>query len=224
METTRDSALRFLRGHKEATVAQIAGNLGVSQHAIRRHLDGLRADGYVDARFEHHGVGRPTLVFFATEQGEELAGKDYLHLLSRVLRHLECLSESDVAGSSGPDLLKHAFAGVAVDIAAIHRGEVQGASLEQRVGEASRALTAEGILDGWQKSGLEYRLSNGCCPYLRVAEISDAPCHSDRQAIELLLGVPVEQVRRIADGETVCEYIVRQEPVELVKGEVEIGR
>ena len=47
--------------------------------------------------------------------------------------------------------------------------------------------------------------------------MSDAPCRSDRQSIELLLGAPVEQTTRIVDGAPCCEYIVRPQPVTLVE-------
>jgi len=60
--------LRYVRGHREATVAQLAGVLDVSQQAVRRHLDGLRADGLIEARLERHGVGRPALIYSATEK------------------------------------------------------------------------------------------------------------------------------------------------------------
>ena len=63
------------------------------------YTDGLRADGFLDAKLERHGVGRPALVFFATERGEELSGRTYLQLLSRLFRHLE---KSDGVYCTGP--------------------------------------------------------------------------------------------------------------------------
>lgn len=215
METTREQVLKLVRASRQATVAQLAEALSLSQHAVRRHLDGLRADGLLDARLERHGVGRPFLVFFATELGEEAAGKGYFQLLSRLFRRLDKMGPTEVGGSSGRDVLERAFAGLAFEVAEDHRVEVQGNTLGQRVVEASHALKSEGIVDGWQKEGDHFRLVNGDCPYIRLAEMTDAPCRSDRQSIELLVGAPVEQLRRIVDGEPICEYVVRPEPVEI---------
>ena len=210
METTRDQVLRIVRQRREATIAQIAAALEMSQAAIRRHLDGLRADGLVDVRFERHSVGRPALMFFATERGEESAGHGYLHLVSRLFRHLDKMGADDLDGKSGHDVLELALVGVAEEVAADHRDDVHGFTLAERVDEASRALKREGIVDGWTQEGKNFRLVNGDCPYLRLAEMSDAPCRSDRQSIELLVGAPVEQLQRIAAGEPICEYIVRE--------------
>ena len=215
METTREQVLRYVRGRRQATVAQLAAALELSQQAVRRHLDGLRADGLIDARFERHGVGRPALLFFATERGEELSGRAYLQLLSRLFRHLGKLDASEVGGASGQQVLDTVFAGIAVEVAADHAGEVRGATLDERVAEATRAREREGIVDGWQKEeDGSFQVINGECPYLRLAEMSDAACRSDRQSIELLVGASVEQTKRIVDGAAVCEYIIRQRPVE----------
>jgi predicted ArsR family transcriptional regulator len=213
VETTREQVLKRVRGHKQATVAQLAQALGLSQQAVRRHLDGLRADGFVDVRVLRHGVGRPSWVFYVTERGEEVSGRTYLQLLSRLLRHLD-------NGEPGRAVLEQVFAGIAEQVAADHKAEVQGESLDQRVAEVSRALEREGIVDGWRKEGNVYQLLNSDCPYLRLAEMSDAPCRSDRQSIELLIGAQVEQVRRIVDGAPVCEYIVRPAPVQFIEEDI----
>ena len=207
MESTRDQILRYVRGRRETSVHQLADALSLSQQAVRRHLDGLRADGFLDARLERHGVGRPALVFFATERGEELSGRTYLQLLSRLFRHLE-KSEGE-SSVEGHHVLDDVFAGIAVEVAADHQSEVRGGTLAERVAQASAALEREGIVDGWEQQGDVFEIHNGECPYLRLAAMSDAPCRSDRQTIELLIGANVEQVKRIVDGAGSCEYVVR---------------
>jgi predicted ArsR family transcriptional regulator len=217
VESTRDQVLRYVRGHREISVAQLAEALGLSAQAVRRHLDGLRADGLIDVRQERHGVGRPALLFFATERGEETGGQTYLQLLSRMFRHLEKLDPGQARGGGGLGVVEQVFSGIAEEVAADHRAEVRGQTLDERVDEVSRALEREGIVDGWSKEGDVFHLVNGECPYLRLAAMSEAACHADRQSIELLIGADVEQTRRIVEGAPVCEYIVRAQPVSLDK-------
>jgi DeoR family suf operon transcriptional repressor len=210
VETTRDQVLKLVRGHREIGIAQIAEKLGVSQPAVRRHLDGLRADGFVDVRLERHGVGRPSLLFFPTEQGEEGSGRKYMQLMTRLFRRLDAMDEDSVGGKSGREVLDGALSEISYEVAAAHEGEVSGATLAERVARASTALKPEGIVDGWRQEGNAFFLVNGECPYIRVAEATSACCKADRQAIELLVKAEVEQIRRIADGQPVCEYIVRE--------------
>jgi predicted ArsR family transcriptional regulator len=215
VESTRDQILRHIRGHREVSVAQLAEMLDLSAQAVRRHLDGLRADGLIDVRQERHGVGRPALLFFATERGEELGGSTYMQLLSRMFRHLEKLDSDDVSGASGRQVVEQVFSGIAEEVAADHKAEVRGETLSQRVEEVSKALQREGIVDGWSKDGDDFLLVNGECPYLRLAEMSEAACNADRHSIELLIGADVEQTKRIVQGAPICEYIVRSQPVSL---------
>ena len=202
------------------TVAQLAETLQLSPQAVRRHLDGLRADALIDVRQVRHGVGRPALMFFVTERGEELGGRTYVQLLSRMFRHLEKLDAGKVSGASGKQVVEQVFYGIAEEVAADHRAEVRGETLDQRVEEASRALHQEGIVDGWERDGESFHLVNGDCPYLKLAEMSDAACSADRHSIELLVGAQVEQTRRIVDGAPCCEYIVRPQPVTLIEEEI----
>ena len=54
------------------------------------------------------------------------------------------------------------------------------------------------------------RLINAACPYRKVAHATEmATCSMDAQVIQELLGLPVEQVARLVDGEVRCEYLVR---------------
>ena len=207
MESTREQVLRLVRGRRDITVAQIAETLDLSSQAVRRHLDSLRADGLIDVRLERHGVGRPAQLYFATELGEEVSGRNYLQLLSRLVRHLERGGAQDLG--SGRQALDLVFAGIAEEVAADHVSEVRGTSLGERIAQVSLALEGEGIVDDWRKLGDDFQLLNGECPYLRLASLSNAPCRADQHSIELLVRAPVEQTKRIVDGSPVCEYIVR---------------
>ncbi|HWQ28558.1 MAG TPA: ArsR family transcriptional regulator [Dehalococcoidia bacterium] len=209
MQTTRNKVLDFIRQRGESTAAEVAAALDLSVPAARRHLDLLRAEGLVDVRVVRHGVGRPSFVFFLTEEAEELAPAGYTRLLTRVVDRLVHLTPDRVSGRQGRDLLGQVFEDVALDVAEAHRGEVTGVTLEERVEQVSEALRREGIVDTWRRLDSGYVLANHVCPYRRAALATEDACRSDRLAIQLLLDAPVEQVGRIAAGDPCCEYVVR---------------
>ena len=211
MESTREQVLHLLQARGGATVAALAGPLGVGQASVRRHLDHLRAEGLADVRLERHGVGRPAFVFYATEAAEERTPGGYSRLLSRLYKGLSTLDERQVRGRDGAQVLRRVFEGVAEQVAHEHEREVMAESLEGRVAQTSRALEREGIVDGWAKEGERFRLSNSACPYRQAAVASHGTCELDRRTIELLVGAPVRQVGRIVDGRPACEYIVAAE-------------
>jgi predicted ArsR family transcriptional regulator len=203
MKSTRDQMRELLAARGEATAGQIALELGLNQANIRRHLEVMRAEGLVDVRIQRQVVGRPSYVYRLTERAEELSAH-YPRLVNRMVKQLAALPDG------GKEILEQVFAGVADDVAASYRSKVNGESIEERVAQTSEALKDEGIVDHWRKDADGLHLMNTTCPYRRAAEVTDAPCHADHRAVELLVGAPVEQVTRMVDGHHMCEYVVRE--------------
>lgn len=207
MKSTREQMRDLLAAHKEATVGEIAQELGLNQANIRRHLEVMRAEGLVDYRIRRHEVGRPSYVYHLTERAEEMSGH-YPRLVNRMFKRIATLPADQA--EAGQRLLVDVFEGVAQDIAGAYRPMVTGATVADRVIETSAALKDEGIVDHWRKEADGYHLTNTACPYRKAAEISEAPCHADQKVVELLVGAEVEQVTRMVDGHPVCEYVVRE--------------
>ena len=193
----------FLAARGEATAGEIAANLRLNQANIRRHLEVMRAEGLVDVRSQRQIVGRPAYMYRLTERAEEL-NAHYPRLVNRMVRQMASLPDG------GKQILEQVFAGVADDVASAYRPQVTGASVAERVAQTSDALKDEGIVDHWRKDDDGFHLMNTTCPYRKAAELTDAPCHADHRAVELLVGAPVEQVSRMVDGDHMCEYVVRE--------------
>lgn len=199
MHGTRERILELIIEQREARVETLADELGITGAAVRRHLDHLRADGLVDVKQVKQATGRPFHAYHATEAATGVMPAAYADLLARMLR-----------GLSGEGVQSEVMASVAESMASRHRGGMpaDGGDPAVLVGTVTDALRGEGILDAWRSEADGFHLTNTACPYRQAAEISALPCESDRKAIELLLGLDVQQVHRIVDGSTCCEYLV----------------
>jgi predicted ArsR family transcriptional regulator len=200
MQGTRERILEFIVHRREARVEELAAELRISAVAVRRHLDHLRADGLVDVRAVKQATGRPYHAYHATERATPAIPAPYADLMERMLRSLG--EREDVTAS--------VMTSVAESLASRHRaefGEISGTP-EEKVVQVTASLKQDGILETWHTEEDGFHLVNGACPYLKAAEISNLPCESDRKAIELLLGLDVEQLNRIVDGSPICEYLV----------------
>ncbi|MGE3076313.1 MAG: helix-turn-helix transcriptional regulator [Dehalococcoidia bacterium] len=202
MQGTRERILESIVERREIRVEDLAAELSITTAAVRRHLDHLRADGLVDARAVKQATGRPYYIYFATEKATQSVPPAYADLMERMLKGL----------GEHEEVIAGVMASVAESVASKHRHEVMGLSEEDRVAQVTNSLRAEGILEAWRSEDDGIHLINGRCPYHKAAEISKLPCESDRKAIELLLGHDVEQLNRIVDGASCCEYLVRNEP------------
>jgi predicted ArsR family transcriptional regulator len=153
--------------------------------------------------------GRPYYEFVPTRKALDRGGAAYSRLVERLISHVSSLSPTDVAGRNGADIIGEALEKVAEDVALEHKAEIASPSVDGRVRQVTDSLKGEGILDGYARKADGYHLYNSSCPYIRAAELTRAPCASDRKAIELLINEEVIQLGTIADGHSCCEYLVK---------------
>src|SRR5512140_2845152 len=117
MKSTRERILQTLLNHPRSTINELADAVGINAISVRHHLTSLQADGLVVYEEERHGVGRPRLVYFLTEQGLERFPTNYLRLTTRLLDELkESLPEP---------MVSKLFANMANDLAARYTDQIQ---------------------------------------------------------------------------------------------------
>ena len=209
MEHTRDEVVRILHERGERSVTELAEEIGVSAGSIRRHMDLMVADGLVVSHLVRQSRGRPTTRYALSEAGEEQTSSGhYQKLLGRLSPALANLSAEEIDGQDGRAVLDRLFDRVAESVAREHSSQIRGTSLGERVYEVTMALSQEGILQEVEDAGDYFRLRNTGCPYRTTATETHACCAADRRTIELLIGVPVEQITTVAGGGAACEYLV----------------
>jgi predicted ArsR family transcriptional regulator len=204
MKDTREQVVELLRQHGELTVAELPEKLGIAPPAVRRHLDILAGEALVDYRTVRQHTGRPYFAYSLTERAKERDSTGYPRLIERLLREVSALDD----GASGHRLLETVLERMSEHLADEHRGQVRGATLEERAASLVQALASEGLLDSVEVREDGLHLINSICPYRRAALTNSALCRSEQHTIALLLGTEVDQVSRIADGRPRCEYIV----------------
>ena len=89
---TRDRVARSLLEHGPSTAAELAGRLGLTTAAVRRHLDAAVADGLIVAAEERprgpRGRGRPAKRFSLSEVGHAAGPTAYDEVAIDALRYL----------------------------------------------------------------------------------------------------------------------------------------
>ncbi|WP_345770976.1 helix-turn-helix transcriptional regulator [Geodermatophilus normandii] len=198
---TRDRVTALLLEHGPQTASELAGRLGVSPAAVRRHLDALEAQGRVEERTAagaQRGRGRPARHFHLTDAGRSGFAHAYDDLALTALRH--------VAASGGPDAVR-----------AVARAQLAG--LEQRASDAvartsgapveraqalAEALTAEGYAASASAIASGGQLCQHHCPVAHVAAEFPQLCEVETAVIGRLVGTHVQRLATIAHGDGVC--------------------
>jgi predicted ArsR family transcriptional regulator len=201
LPTTRRAILMVVKRAGSCTVADLAGQLGITAAAVRQQLLRLEEDGLVLHRSEGDGRGRPAHRYELAPPAEALFPKRYGDLTTELLGYL-----------GGPDSAEvgHLFE-------ARGKRRLEGAtprladrSLDEQVAELTRILDEDGYLaDVARLEDGGWRITEHNCAILTVAAGYRQACSSELAFIRAALpGASVERVAHLMDGAHVCAYEV----------------
>ncbi len=206
MKSTRDRILQTLLRRPRSTINELAEAVGINPISVRHHLTNLQVEGLVNADEERHGVGRPRLVYFLTEDGMEKFPTRYLRLTTRLLSQIKERLPQSMVG----ELFKE----VATNLASEHEQQLKGLSVEERLDALGDLLAEEGFVVEWERKGQEYHIHEITCPYLQIGQTHPEVCTVDQVLISKMLAVPAEKIQCILSGAAHCTYVVQNIAVE----------
>ena len=205
---TRDAVTRLVQESGPLTAAALAGRLGLSSAAVRRHLDALVADGIlVEVRprsSNPRGRGRPARAYALTDAGRAGFGHAYDDLASTALRYLR-----DTGGEAAvAAFAEHRASTLIARIGSqLTTPEFAGAGPRDKAGLVAAALTAEGYAAKVTPAGNAGQGSQICqhhCPVAHVAAEFPQLCEAETRALASVLGANVQRLATIAHGDGVC--------------------
>ncbi|WP_437020630.1 helix-turn-helix transcriptional regulator [Streptomyces sp. enrichment culture] len=206
--STRNRVARSILDHGPSTVAELAERLGLTQAAVRRHLDALVADGVVEARDRRvYGTrtrGRPAKAFALTDCGRDAFDQSYDKLAVDALRW--------IAEREGGEQAVAAFARARIAAqAGAYRKAVEAASPEDRAEALAKALSADGYAATARSAPHPQQGEQLCqhhCPVAHVAEQFPQLCEAETEFFAELLGTHVQRLATIAHGDGVCTTFI----------------
>lgn len=200
--STRKVILTMLKTQGELSVGDISKQLGITEMAVRRHLNTLERDGLLEARLVRQAMGRPTHHYVLTDRAEEFFPKNYHHLTLDLLGELlkeEGQERIDVLFQKREDNLIHKYESRMLD-----------KSLEERVSELASIQNENGYMVNWERYGEgEFVLSEHNCPISQVANRYQQACQCELSLFQRLMDADVERTECLAKGGLKCSYIIK---------------
>jgi DeoR family suf operon transcriptional repressor len=203
LPATRRAILVSLKKRGEARAEELAGDLRITASAVRQHLTGLVANGFVGHREVKGGPGRPKHLYSLTPAAEALFPKRYSDLTTEVLAIVE---------DEDPSLLDRVFErrrDARVE-GALPRLEAAGPALADRVAELATILDEDGYLAQWEAlDDGTFRITEHNCAVLGVAQRYGQACSSEIEFLRTVLpDATVERTQHILGGAHRCAYVV----------------
>lgn len=210
--TTRRQIMTMLRKGGPRNAFDLARQLGISDIAVRRHLNNLERDRLVRVESVRQAMGRPTFVYSLTEAAEDLFPKHYADIALEFLVDVE-----DLQGEAAIDALFERREERLERKYAERMGSVSHpagkADLAPRVAELAAIQDERGYMAEWREEGTDgasrYFITEHNCPIHAVAHRFQQACNSELSLFRKVLGADVEQLECKAKGGQRCVYEVK---------------
>lgn len=198
--TPAGRVLKAIQLRGQASIKDVAADLGVTSSAVRLHLTQLQASGAIRAEKVREGVGRPYYVYSATPQAHNLFYKDYGELAKLLLE--------EVSETQGPDALQGVLRRVGDRLADVYRDQIWGQELADRIGAWAELLDQRGVPVELEQTEEGYVLKEYGCPYQNVAAENRAVCEMEQVVMARLLESGVKLTQCVLDGHRGCQFTI----------------
>ncbi|MEB3100290.1 helix-turn-helix transcriptional regulator [Ferviditalea candida] len=199
--STRKQLVTMLKKQGSLSVNEMAKQLGITEMAVRRHLNTLERDALLESVLVRQAMGRPVRMYSLTGLADELFPKNYHVLTLDLLKELEEAVDEDPVGNlfeRRKDRLLRKY-----------KARMEGKNLKQRVVEMTEIQNEQGYMAAWEiheDGGFVIREFN--CPISQVAQQYGQACRCELDLIRTLLEAEVKRKECLVNGGNKCMYLV----------------
>ncbi len=207
MVTRRTSArvglVQLLKQRGGLTVQVIAEALGITQVAVRKHLDALEEQRMVVAQRMPLPRGRPNFVYHLTELADSFFPQTYDQLAVELL--------DDLVALDGEEKLDRLFQARTERLSRTYQLRLADKDLPERLEELARLRDEEGYMAVLERKAGSFVLREHNCPIYDVAQRHREACNCEQELFKRVLNKDVKREMTMVDGQPCCEYRIEDE-------------
>ncbi len=203
--STRSEIIHMLKRNRKLTVTEMASRLGITEMAVRRHLNTLERDRLVETTLVRQAMGRPLNVYQLSEAADEQFPRNYSGLTVEFMR--------DIQEIAGEKAVHELFVRRENRLNDKYKKRMENKSFEQKVAELADIQNEAGYMVEWEKTeDGQYELKEFNCPIAKVANEYQNACSCELSLFQRMLGTDhVERTECLAKGGSYCKYLISEE-------------
>lgn len=200
---TRRTILNTLKKSDGMTADQLAGLLGITAMAVRKHLAAMERDGLVVSSLVRRSVGRPANVYRISALADDFFPKQYDLVVTDLL--------TDLVDIDGPEKVNLLLSRRADRTREFLEERLRPArTLNERVAALAQGMDELGYLATWEKiDDTTYLVKQYNCAINRIATCFPIACQCEADIFRQLLDADVERASHVLAGDHLCSYVIR---------------
>ncbi len=203
--STRKQIVTLIKTKGSISVNDLSKQLGITEMAVRRHLNTLERDGLVEAVLVRQAMGRPAHLYSLTDLADDLFPKNYHSLTLDLLEELDWNEHEDPVGvlfERRRDKLVGRYA-----------PRMNGKLLKDKVSELTEIQKNNGYMAEWeQDENGNFLIKEYNCPISQVANQYEHACRCELDLFESLLKAEVERTECLVKDGKKCVYLIQNQP------------
>jgi predicted ArsR family transcriptional regulator len=206
MDGTRARIIELLQQGDGATVEALTAELDLAAATVRRHLDVLQRDGYVERHAVRRSTGRPHYAFSVTQAGRDLTPGHYAGVMELLLSELLALTEDDTRNKDGNAVALLVFERMGASMLRSCERRVTATSLPERLKQTVEALSDGGLMLETSPQRDGYLITVRDCPCRCAGSAQEIVCQRAEAMLERLLQTPLRREESMSSE--ACSYLV----------------
>ncbi len=192
----------MLKRETSLTVSELAGFLGITEMAVRKHLNILERDSLLTINEVRQPMGRPIQVYSLSSRADDLFPKNYETMTVEFLHDLQELH--------GMEIIDYLLEKRSERQKKEYLPKLENKSLEEKVEELKNIQVHKGYMAELKKLGNhQFELIEYNCPIFTVASEYKQACTCETNMFKQVLGT--EHVKRITcktENEDHCRFLI----------------
>lgn len=199
---TKEQILSLLKQYGSLTIMELSNELGITEMAVRRHVQTLERDKLIRSNVKKQTMGRPSKVYELAEQGENFFPKKYKEF------SLEILNGLKEAGQE--DLIKQILQKKREQFLEQYKLDHKHEALAEKLESLKRIQEREGYMPQIEKQDGKVHFKELNCPYVEIAKAYPGICQAEREFIKKFLDADLTILSSMAEGHTCCHYSIQE--------------
>ncbi|MEK3886453.1 helix-turn-helix transcriptional regulator [Bacillus sp. FSL K6-3431] len=201
--TTREKLLDLLKKETQMTVNQMSQRLNITEMAVRKHLNILDRDSFIQVSEIKQPMGRPVQVFSLTKEAEVLFPKNYENLTVDFLHDLQQLQ--------GDEIIDQLFENRSKRLADKYASYVKNTlSNKEKLETLTNIQSQKGYMAELNQIDTnQFELIEYNCPIFEVSKNFKQACTCETKMFKKILNTKhVQRTSCKADGENHCHFLI----------------
>lgn len=193
---------------QQAGLEELANAMKISRMGIHKHLVTLQQRGLVESMEIRGNIGRPRMVYQLTSESKTVFPRSYSAIATHALDFIE--------RNMGKEGIEKVLRERQSELFDQYYKRLKNLNFDKQVKELAKIRDEEGYIAESKKDsknandGGKYIILEYNCPIIHIAEKHWEACATETELFEKLLGANIETSHRIAKGDSICKFIIKQ--------------